>query len=57
MKLQKQLSRKVGKQEYPKYVITIPPKDIEKLGWKQGQELELIVEGKEARIKSKRQLT
>ena len=44
VKLQKQLSRKVGDVSYPKYVITIPPKDIEKVGWKEGTELEAIVE-------------
>jgi bifunctional DNA-binding transcriptional regulator/antitoxin component of YhaV-PrlF toxin-antitoxin module len=54
MKLQKQLTRKIGNQEYSKYVLVLPSKDIEKLGWKQGQELELIVEGKEARIKTKK---
>ena len=48
MKLQKQLSRKIGGKEYPKYVVTIPPKDIEKLGWKEGIELEALT--KEDRI-------
>lgn len=41
MKLQKQLSRKIGNKEYSKYVITLPPKKIKKLGWKEGQELEI----------------
>ena len=45
MKLQKQLSRKVGKTEYPKYVITIPPKLIEELGWKKGVEVEASKKG------------
>ena len=53
MKLQKQLTRKIGNQEYSKYVLVISSKDIKKLGWEQGQELELIVEGKDARIKPK----
>jgi hypothetical protein len=39
MKLQKQLSRKVDDKEYPKYVVTIPPKQIEELKWKEGAEL------------------
>ena len=39
MKLQKQLSRKIGKKEYPKWVVTIPPEDIERLGWEEGQSL------------------
>jgi bifunctional DNA-binding transcriptional regulator/antitoxin component of YhaV-PrlF toxin-antitoxin module len=43
-KLQKQLSRKVDNVSYPKYVVTIPPKDIEKAGWKEGTELEAVVQ-------------
>ena len=44
MKLQKQLSRKVDGKAYPKYVVTIPPKEIEKLGWAEGTELMMVVE-------------
>lgn len=44
MKLQKQLSRKYDGKDYPKYVVTIPPKNIEQAGWKEGTELEAIVE-------------
>jgi len=40
MKLQKQLSRKVKDVEYAKWVLVIPPNIIEKLKWKEGQELE-----------------
>jgi len=40
MRLQKQLSRKYGNKEYPKWVITIPPKQIEVLGWNEGEFLE-----------------
>jgi len=40
MYLQKQLSKKVGDKEYAKWVIVVPPKIIEKLGWKSGEELE-----------------
>jgi antitoxin component of MazEF toxin-antitoxin module len=43
MKLQKQLSRKVAGKKYPKYVVTIPPKQIEEAGWKEGTELEATV--------------
>lgn len=39
MKLQKQLSRKVGEKEYPKYVVTIPPEKVKEVGWKEGEEL------------------
>ncbi len=45
MRLQKQLSRKWGDKEYVKYVIVIKEKLIEKLGWKEGQELEGKVKG------------
>lgn len=40
MKLQKQLSRRVGNKEYPKWVITIPPKQIKTLEWEEGEYLE-----------------
>ncbi len=43
MKLQKQLSRKVKDVEYAKWVLVIPPNIIEKLKWKEGQELEAEV--------------
>ena len=47
MKLQKQLSRKVGKEEYAKWVVVIPPEKIKEIGWKEGIELETdIKEGK-----------
>jgi bifunctional DNA-binding transcriptional regulator/antitoxin component of YhaV-PrlF toxin-antitoxin module len=61
MKLQKQLSRKVGDRAYPKYVIIVPPQDIEALGWKEGEYLEseindqmLIVRREEAQKIEKR---
>ena len=44
MKLQKQLSRRVDDKEYPKYVVTIPPKHIAELGWTKGTELVAVVE-------------
>ena len=40
MRLQKQLSRKVGNTEYAKWVLVVPPKIVEELKWKEGQELE-----------------
>ncbi len=39
MKLQKRLSRRVGKKEYVKWVVTIPPSEIDKLHWKEGETL------------------
>jgi bifunctional DNA-binding transcriptional regulator/antitoxin component of YhaV-PrlF toxin-antitoxin module len=44
MRLQKQQSRVYKGKEYPKYLIVIPPKDIEKLGWNDGDELESTIE-------------
>lgn len=41
MKLQKQLSRKVGNKEYAKWVAVIPPNIIEEARLKEGQELEV----------------
>lgn len=59
MRLQKQLSRKVGNKEYPKWVITIPPKQIETLGWMEGEFLESEINDQELVIQkedmSKRQ--
>ena len=51
MKLQKQLSRKSENTIYPKWVVVIPPKDIEKLGWKEGEELETKVKNGKLVIK------
>jgi antitoxin component of MazEF toxin-antitoxin module len=34
------VSRKVEDKEYPKYVVVVPPNEVDKLGWKEGQELE-----------------
>lgn len=51
MKLQKQLSRKVGNKKYPKWVITIPPKQVKELDWKEGEYLESKVNDQELTIK------
>ncbi|MBW2976927.1 AbrB/MazE/SpoVT family DNA-binding domain-containing protein [Candidatus Woesearchaeota archaeon] len=45
MYLQKQLSKKIGNKEYAKWVLVVPPKIIEKLGWKAGEELEAEIKG------------
>jgi len=39
-KLQKQKAREYKGKSIHKYVIVIPPRDIEELGWKEGLELE-----------------
>ncbi len=41
MRLQKQLGKKIGEKEYPKYLIVIPPKAVKKSGLKAGQKLSL----------------
>jgi len=37
--LQKQVNRVVEDKEYSKYVLVIPPEDVSKLEWKEGEEL------------------
>lgn len=51
LKLQKQLSRKVGDKKYPKWMIAIPPKQVEALGWNEGQSLESEIANQELIIK------
>lgn len=53
MRLQKQLSNRIGKKEYPKYVIIVPPKVIDELKWKEGQELEVEIKDKKLVVKKK----
>jgi len=45
MKLQSQVSRRVGDKEYKKFWIVIPQKIIKKLGFKAGDELKADVKG------------
>ena len=54
MKLQKQLSRKTEKKEYPKWIVVIPPILINKLKWKAGEDLE--AETKEDRLVIKKKV-
>ena len=54
MKLQKQLSRKVGKIIYPKYIVVIPPKIVEEVGWKEGIELSAEIGTNKVILKSKK---
>lgn len=56
MKLQKQLSRKAKGKSYPKYVMTIPPKDIEELGWQKGMELEVCIKENKLIIQPKQDI-
>lgn len=45
MRLQRQVSRRTERKEYSKYVVVIAPEKVERLGWKEGEELEEIVRG------------
>ena len=45
MRLQTQISRKVGDTEYTQSWIVIAPKVLKELGWKSGQELKAEVKG------------
>lgn len=54
MRLQKQLSRKVGSEEYAKWVVVIPPEKIRELGWKEGLELDFDSKKNELILKPKR---
>lgn len=53
MRLQKQLSRKVGNEEYPKWVVVIPPEKIKEIGWKEGTDLEVIIKDNKLILRSK----
>lgn len=51
VKLQKQLSRRYSGKEYPKWVLVLPPKIVERLGWTEGLELQAEVAGRDLRIR------
>lgn len=54
MKLQKQLSRKYGGKEYPKWVVVIPPETIDEAGWKDGDNLQVDIKGDKLILKRRR---
>jgi hypothetical protein len=53
MRLQKQLSRKVGDKEYAKWVIVIPPEKIKEAELREGQELDVVVKNRIITLKAK----
>lgn len=53
MKLQKQLSRKVGNKEYAKWVAVIPPKIVKEARLKEGEELDIDVKSGKVIISKK----
>jgi len=54
MKLQKRLSRKLGKKIYNKWIVIIPPKKIKELEWEEGEELETLIEYGKLTLKPKK---
>lgn len=54
MKLQKVKSRKVGNIQYHKYIVILPPKDVEEIGWKENEELEAKKSKKALVLRAKR---
>jgi len=55
VRLQRQLNRRAKGKEYSKWLVVIPPDMVEKLGWREGEELELDVRGDELRLQRVRQ--
>ena len=53
MKVQKQLSKKIGDKTYHKYVVVLPEKVIKKAGFKEGDELEAKAKKGEVRLRRK----
>ena len=53
MRLQKQMSRKIGDKEYAKWVLVIPPKIIEEAKLKEGQEIEAKIKDKKIVLEPK----
>lgn len=51
MKLQKQVTREIEGKEYHKWVIIIPPEQIERLNWEEGMELESMAKGNDLMIR------
>ena len=54
MKLQKRINRQVGDKKYVKWYVDIPSDVIEKAGWEEKADLEVIVKNGKIEIKSKK---
>lgn len=54
MRLQKQKTREVNGKEYFRWTVVIPPDEVEKLGWEEGDELRLNRKGNKLVIKKSR---
>ncbi|MFY3739818.1 MAG: antitoxin component of MazEF toxin-antitoxin module [Candidatus Nitrosomirales archaeon] len=53
MKLQKRFNRKVAGKEYSKWVVNLPPEEVERLGWEEGVDLEATIKDDKLILKSK----
>ena len=51
MRLQKQKTREVNGKEYFRWTVVIPPDEVEKLGWEEGDELRTNRKGNKLVIK------
>jgi bifunctional DNA-binding transcriptional regulator/antitoxin component of YhaV-PrlF toxin-antitoxin module len=51
------MSRRYKGREYPKWVVTIPPKQIEELGWTEGEFLESDIARQELVIRKENSQT
>ncbi|HKZ98490.1 MAG TPA: AbrB/MazE/SpoVT family DNA-binding domain-containing protein [Thermoplasmata archaeon] len=51
MKLQRHLNRRFAGREYAKWVVVLPPRIVRELGWKEGQDLKIQVDGKTLRMR------
>jgi len=51
VKLQRQFNRRVKRKEYSKWLLVIPPEVVDKLGWKEGDDLSAEVEGTALKLK------
>jgi antitoxin component of MazEF toxin-antitoxin module len=51
LKLQKNKTRAIEGKEYYKWVIVVPPEQIEELHWDEGEELESFVKNDQLRIR------
>ena len=40
--------------EYAKWVVTLPPKTVDKIGWKEGEELDAVVRDGKIVLKPKK---
>ena len=54
MKLQKQVSRKMGDKEYSKYVLVLSSRVVKEIGWKGGEEIGASVEKESLILKAKK---